>query len=305
MDTKTNKRREQIANACWQQWLDVGYQEQQANWKDYQQREVFWKEYETLINEARGSLGQFKISPVKVAQPPLKSPAPANPPVKLSFKGDFNYSLQLPKQLRDNALKGFIDKFATDNSTLFFWGLVGYVIGLAIMGGNMANTINYVWYILGCSALVGTNYGIKYNEVTTAYEVSPEKLGKSSIFGGYVLKSEEIQKVEMIDGNLVVYISNIEGDGLSRAMFIPADVEHLDELEQYLLALVAKNHRLATQKKQNKLIKTRAKNTPSKKAKKQRKQKMQMHKLANPHFKHQQQQHKGLQKYHQRMHRRK
>ncbi|EAY27650.1 hypothetical protein [Microscilla marina] len=305
MDIKTDKRREQIANACWQQWLDAGYNEQPKEWGSYQQREVFWKEYEALINEAKISLGQFKISPATVARPPLKSPISASPPVKLSFKGDFSYSLQLPKPLRSDVLKNFTDTFANENAAWFFWGLLIYAIGVSIMGGNIANMSNFIWYLLGWGAVAGTKYGIKYNEVEAMYQVSPDKLGKKSLFGGYTLKNEEIQKVEMIDGNLVVYISNIDGDGLSSAMFIPADIEHRDELEQYLLALVAKNHRLATQKKQNKLIKTRAKNASSKKAKKQRKQKMQMHTLANPHFKTQQQHRKGLQKHHQRMHRRK
>ena len=302
MKAKTNQRREQLANAHWQQWLDAGYNEQTIEWKNYQQREVFWKEYETLVAEAKASLGDFKISraaAIHPAVPPLQTQAPASPPVKLSFAGNFSHSVQLPKPLRDNALDGFVKEFANQNAVIFFWGLVAYAIGVAILGGNIGNMSNFIWYALGWGGLAGTRYYLKHDELHSIFELNSQKIIKKGKLGSYTLPNDEVKKLEVIDGNLVLYVQDAYSSAgtFNSAMFIPKDIEHRDDIEQYLEALVKKNNRAVAAAK--------TKNKAQKHHKRQYKQKIKMQKLSNPHFKHQQQQQKNRRQHHQRMHRRK
>lgn len=306
MKAKTNHRREQLANAHWQQWLDAGYNEQAVEWKNYQQREVFWKEYEALVAEAKASLGDFKISraaAIHPAVPPLQTQTPASAPVKLSFTGNFSHAVQLPVQARVLKFDDFLDGYRTRNATLFFWGLVAYAIGIIVFGGNIENGSNFLWYLLGWGGLAGTSYYLKLEDLQAVFELNSQKITKTSILGNNIVHNDEIKKMEVIDGNLVLYVqgSTSEPNDLNSALFIPKDIEHRDEIEQYLEALVIKNNRVVAAKPKGKIIKSRIHKNTQKRHKQQHKQKIKMQKLATPHFKHQQQQQKNRRQHHQRM----
>lgn len=297
MENKTKQRREQLANAQWQHWLDAGYNEEVIKWKNYQKREVFWAEYEALIQEAKTSLGDgFKISraaTIHPAIPPLQSPSPASPPVKLSFKGNFSHSLQLPQALREDALKSFFGDFGNQNAVVFFWGLVAYAIGVIILGGNVGNMSNFIWYALGWGGLAGVKYLLKYDEVKSVFEFSSDQITKKSILGNYTLQNDQIKKIEVVEGNIVIHIQDAyrSQGNLTSATVIPNEIEHRNEVEAYLHALVKKNNR--------------TKPTIPKASHKHAKQNIKMYNINSAQVQQQQQRQKNLRKHHQRMHRRK
>lgn len=297
MSKKPQHRREQMANACWQQWFDLGYVEQGANWEAFQEMEVFWKEYDALLGEAKTAAGEFKVvrfasqSPgkpekVKKNNNPGKKAASQTPQkqsVGLSFKGNFSHTLQIPQQVQKQAIgefwKGFVPKHLWAFMLLFL-PYVGITHALAI---DWMSWSSFLLYMGSWAAIAGMKSVVKKKEIKARYQVETNQITKKTSFGKNTIVYKAIEEVEVSATQLVVKIkknNNPDNALLMPGMYITTDIEHYKELKQHLQG-IARNNALAKKKLARKANK--------KKISKQQQTRQQNH-------------YKGMQKHHQRMH---